>query len=211
LQQKYLREYLPNISIGNQMHNERIKKIDFSGVFGSDCPVWLEVGFGGGEHLLSLAKRNRNVGLLGCEPYLNGVAKLLPKLIDSEITNVRIFMDDARKIFEMIPNSKISKIFLLFPDPWPKLRHHRRRFVNLENIELMAKILQPGGLLYLATDVKDYVRHSLELLMNTQYFHWLADKPSDWREPWLNWSPTRYQVKTQKLGRATNYMVFQRK
>ena len=136
----------------------------------------MEVGFGGGEHLVQLAKVNRHIGILGCEPYVNGVAKLLPKLIDANITNVRIFMDDARKILDLIPESRISKVFLLFPDPWPKLRHHRRRFINVENVEVIAKILKPGGLL----------------------------------EPWLNWSSTRYQKKTERLGRPTNYLVFQR-
>lgn len=210
LQAKYVAEYLPKISIFNETLIKERRQLNFNECFDIDCPIYLEVGFGGGEHLVQLAKVNRHIGILGCEPYVNGVAKLLPKLIDANITNVRIFMDDARKILDLIPESRISKVFLLFPDPWPKLRHHRRRFINVENVEVIAKILKPGGLLFLATDVKDYVRHSLEIMMNSKNFLWLAEKPSDWREPWLNWSSTRYQKKTERLGRPTNYLVFQR-
>ncbi len=210
LQAKYIKEYLPTISVTNTEFFRERKQLNFSNYFESDCPIYLEVGFGGGEHLVELAKENRHVGILGCEPYINGVAKLLPKLIEFDLTNVRVLMDDARNLLELIPDAGISKIFLLFPDPWPKARHHRRRFINVENIEVMAKILKPGGLIFLATDVKDYVRHSLEHMVNSEHFSWLAEKPSDWRHPWLNWSSTRYQVKTQRLGRPTTYLIFRR-
>ena len=212
LQRNHLDKFLPAITpLGiDYEENPNRKKISFIEIFGSDCPVWIEVGFGGGEHLLSIAKENRDVGFIGCEPYINGVAMFLPKLLSSNLSNVRVIMDDARILFEVVPNSSVSKLFLLFPDPWPKRRHNRRRFINTESLKTLKRILKSDGLLYVATDVDEYVRHVLEKLCVEKEFEWIADGPDDWRKPWRGWKSTRYAEKATSLGKKITYLIFRR-
>ena len=145
--------------------------------------VWLEIGFGGGEHLAALAAAHPEVGLLGVEPFINGVAKLLRAIEDRGLGNVRILMDDARLLLKALPGDSIERAFVLFPDPWPKLRHHKRRIVNTETVAELARVIRPGGELRLATDDPDYARWMLAAMLAERRFAWLAERAADWREP----------------------------
>ena len=211
-QKHFIANYLPIITPGGISYHENPKreKINLKEVFDKDYPLWLEIGFGGGEHFLSLAKQNKNVGFIGCEPYLNGVAMLLPRLAKEKLNNVKIFMDDARILFEVLPDSSVEKLFLLFPDPWPKLRHKQRRFISKKNIEFFKRILKRQGLLYIATDVDGYVKHVLESFSSDINFTWEAELADDWRQPWKDWVHTRYYKKAKLSGRKITFLIFKR-
>jgi len=171
--------------------------------------IWLEIGFGGGEHMLHQAVLNPDVGIIGAEPYINGVAMLLGKLRKADVENVRIHPGDARDLFDVLPEASVSKAFLLYPDPWPKARHHRRRFVTEEHLVPLAKSLKPGAEFRVATDIPDYVRQTLEEVPKYG-FTWLAEGPEDWRTPWKDWTRTRYEAKAVREGRTPHYMTFRR-
>ena len=171
--------------------------------------IWLEIGFGGGEHMLHQAVLNPDVGIIGAEPYINGVAMLLGKLRKADVENVRIHPGDARDLFDVLPEASVSKAFLLYPDPWPKARHHRRRFVTEEHLVPLAKSLKPGAEFRVATDIPDYVRQTLEEVPKYG-FTWLAEGPEDWRTPWKDWTRTRYEAKAVREGRTPHYITFRR-
>ncbi len=170
---------------------------------------WLEIGFGGGEHLAGQAEANPDALLIGCEPYVNGVARLL-SLIEG-IDNVRVVIDDARLLLKALPKASLEKIFVLFPDPWPKVRHQKRRIVNPETLADMARVLQPDGELRLATDIMSYARPMLFSALAHGHFHWLAERPTDWQERPDDWPGTRYEEKARKAGRQPVFLKFQRK
>ena len=178
--------------------------LDLTALFG-DRPVWLEIGFGGGEHLLHQARLHPDVGFIGCEPFMNGVAMLLTKLGDTG--NIRIHPGDVRDVFDVLPDGAIERAFLLYPDPWPKKRHHRRRAVTPEYLEPLARVMARGAELRVATDIPDYVRQTLEEVPR-QGFVWQAQRAADWREPWADWIPTRYEQKARREGRVPHYLTF---
>ncbi|MXU64438.1 tRNA (guanosine(46)-N7)-methyltransferase TrmB [Oceanomicrobium pacificus] len=184
--------------------------LDLNTLFGDDRPVWLEVGFGGGEHILHQAKENPDVGLIGCEPFVNGVAMLVPRIAEDGVENIRVHMGDARDMLDVLPLASLDRAFLLYPDPWPKSRHHRRRFVVPENIDQLSRALKPGARFHVATDIPDYVRQTLEVVVPRADFEWLADGPEDWREPWSDWHRTRYEAKAVREGRTPHYLTFRR-
>lgn len=185
--------------------------IDTSNLFNDDRPIWLEIGFGGGEHLVHMAETYPKIGFIGCEAFINGVAKLVPVIGEKDISNVRVHMGDARDFLEVLPYASIDRLFLLYPDPWPKKRHHRRRFVNKENLDHFARVLKPGSILRIATDIEDYIRHTMEAIALCDDFEWLAEKPDDWREPWSDWTRTRYEAKAIREGRTPHYLTFKRR
>jgi tRNA (guanine-N7-)-methyltransferase len=160
--------------------------------------MWLEVGFGAGEHLFQLASENPDVGLIGAEPYETGVAKLLAKLENSPVNNVRIYEGDGRDIIAALPDASLGRFFLLFPDPWPKARHHKRRFLQMEILGELARVLKPGAELRFATDDKSYLPYALERLMAHPAFAWTARGPNDWKRRPEGWPPTRYEAKAIK-------------
>ncbi len=160
--------------------------------------VWLEVGFGAGEHLVWQATHHPHVGLIGAEPYEMGVAKLLTKLEETPLNTVRIHEGDGRDIIEALPDSSLGRFFLLFPDPWPKTRHHKRRFLQMEMLDQLARVLKDGAELRFATDDKSYLPYALERLMAHPAFDWLAEGPSDWKNRPPDWPPTRYETKAIK-------------
>jgi tRNA (guanine-N7-)-methyltransferase len=160
--------------------------------------LWLEVGFGAGEHLVWQAQHCPNVGLIGAEPYEMGVAKLLTKLEEFPVNTVRIYEGDGREIIETLPDQSLGRFFLLFPDPWPKTRHHKRRFLQMEMLDQLARVLKPGAELRFATDDKTYLPYALERLMAHPAFHWLAEGPADWKSRPPDWPPTRYETKAIK-------------
>ena len=157
--------------------------------------VWLEVGFGGGEHLAEQARRQPEVLMLGCEPFLNGVGSLLRQVDDSRLANVRLHPGDAREIMDALPDASLDRVFILFPDPWPKARHHKRRLIQPQTLAAIVRTLKPGGSLRFATDWRDYAAWTLERALATPGLEWTAQAPGDWRTPPLDHSPTRYQHK----------------
>ena len=181
--------------------------IDISTLFSPACQRrWLEIGFGGGEHLAAQAAANPDVGLIGCEPYVNGVARCLSLL--GERDNVRIVIDDARLLLKALPPQSLDRIFVLFPDPWPKTRHHKRRIVNPDTVADMATLLRPGGELRLASDDMNYARAMLWTVISHGGFDWLAERAKDWRERPDDWPATRYQEKAVKAGRLPVFFRF---
>ena len=186
--------------------NSKRKKIKLCEVF-NEKSVWLEIGFGGGEHLIHQAKLNPDIGFIGCEPYQNGVAKLTGKLSADPCENIKLYDGDVRNIFDVLAKNSISKVFLLYPDPWPKKRHHRRRFVTQEFLTPLYETMKPGSILRIATDIEDYVRQALQEVPKAG-FQWLAKDASDWRDPWQDWVSTRYEIKALKEERTPHYLTF---
>lgn len=188
--------------------NPERRPLDPAALFGGR-PVWLEIGFGAGEHLVHQAATHPEVGLIGAEPFVNGVAALLGKIRRAGLGNVRVHPGDARDLLDVLPEAAVSRAFLLYPDPWPKARHHRRRFVTPGPLAQLARALAPGAELRLATDIPDYVRQALEEVPRAG-FAWTADGARDWREPWPDWLPTRYERKALREGRRPHYLTFRR-
>lgn len=209
-QKTYLDEDLAALAPGavDWETNPERTNLDLDGLFGGR-PVWLEIGFGGGEHLVHQAANNPDVGIIGAEPYINGVAMLLGKIRRASADNLAVHPGDARDLFDVLPDQSISKAFLLYPDPWPKTRHHRRRFVTQEHLVPLARVLKPGAIFRVATDIEDYVRQTLEEVPKAG-FEWLAERPSDWREPWGDWISTRYEQKALREDRVPHYLTFRR-
>lgn len=209
-QQRYIDEDLERLSPGpiTVQENPERAKLDLKARFG-DRQVWLEIGFGSGEHLVHQAQANPDVAFIGCEPYINGVASLLGKLRRSGLENVAIHPGDARDLFDVLPDGSVSKAFLLYPDPWPKSRHHRRRFVTSEHLDPLYRSLAPGAPLRIATDIPDYVRQAMEEVPRAG-FRWLAECADDWRMPWADWLSTRYEQKALREGRVPHYLSFEK-
>ncbi len=209
-QQVYLDEDLATLSPGpvDWDVNPDRTPLDLQGLFGTK-DIWLEIGFGGGEHMVHMAALNPQIGLIGCEPYINGVAMLLGKIRNAGVTNVAVHPGDARDLFDVLPPESISKVFLNYPDPWPKKRHHRRRFVTPEHLLPLHGVMKPGAELRVATDIKDYVRQTLEEVPKAG-FVWTAEAADDWRRPWGDWISTRYEQKALREGRTPHYLTFRR-
>ncbi len=208
--ERYLDEDLAELSPGpvDWDANPDRAPLDLQSLFGGR-PVWLEIGFGGGEHMLHQAVSNPDIGIIGAEPYINGVAMLLGKIRQANVKNLRIYPGDARDLLDVLPDASIAKAFLLYPDPWPKKRHHRRRFVTQEHLQPLAGVMKPGAELRIATDIPDYVRQSLEEVPKSG-FVWQAARAADWRTPWADWTRTRYEAKAIKEGRIPHYLTFVR-
>ena len=209
-QRRYLQEDLAALSPGpvSREDNPLRRPLDMEARF-AGRPVWLEIGFGGGEHMVHQATLHPEVEIIGCEPFINGVAMLLGKIRRAGVGNLAVYPGDVRDLFDVLPDASISRAFLLYPDPWPKKRHHRRRFVTPEHLEPLARVMQPGAIFRVATDIPDYVRQTLEQVPR-HGFEWLAEGPADWRRPWPDWLPTRYERKALREGRTPHYLTFRR-
>ena len=173
--------------------------------------LWLEIGFGSGEHLAELAARHGDTGFLGCEIFLNGIAALLDHVVRRCLSNVRIHPDDARALLDALPAASIERAFLLFPDPWPKRRHQDRRFIRPENLARLARVLSDGAGLEVASDDPGYIAWTLEHVLRHGAFEWLARRPCDWRERPTDWPATRYEMKALAAGRPASYLRFRRR
>jgi tRNA (guanine-N7-)-methyltransferase len=184
--------------------------LDPADLFPDAKDIWLEIGFGGGEHLAWQAQHHPDVGLIGAEPFINGTAKLLSKIDDEAIANIRILPGDARPMLEKLPEASIGRAFLLFPDPWPKSRHHKRRFVQTWVLDELARVLKDGAEFRVASDIAGYVAWTLERVMPHPAFEWTAERPSDWRQRPGDWPQTRYEAKAIKAGRRPAYLTFRR-
>lgn len=173
--------------------------------------IWLEIGFGGGEHLAEQASRHADVLMIGCEPYIEGVGKLLGEIDERKLSNVRILPDDARLILQALPESSVERVFILFPDPWPKARHKKRRIVSMQTLDMIARVMKQGGELRLATDHEDYAAWMLEHVLAHPAFEWQAQSMADFRTAPEDWVPTRYEEKTRAEGREPVYYRLKRK
>lgn len=173
--------------------------------------VRLEIGFGGGEHLLATARRAPGAGLIGVEPFLNGMAKAVTAIADENLRNIRLFCGDAVPLLDRLPKASLEQVDLLYPDPWPKRRHWKRRFVNPENLDRLARIIAPRGLFRFASDIDSYVAWTLlRLAEKPQHFQWTAERADDWRRPFPDWPGTRYEEKAKAAGRKPAYLTFKR-
>lgn len=170
----------------------------------------LEVGFGGAEHLIAQATDNPRSGFIGAEPFVNGMAKALAAIDTNKLSNIRLHHADAAELIDWLPGSSLGRIDLLYPDPWPKRRHWKRRFVTDASIANLARILQPGGEFRFATDWPDYAAWTLQRFLRSPEFIWTAERADDWRRPWPGFGGTRYQAKAIREGRRPCYLIFRR-
>jgi tRNA (guanine-N7-)-methyltransferase len=172
--------------------------------------VRLEIGFGGGEHLIAEAQAFPNTGFIGCEPYVNGMAKILTQIEARNIGNVRLFAGDAAELLTWLPSRSLARVDLIHPDPWPKRRHWKRRFVQDATIAAMARVLKSDGEFRFVSDIADYCAWTLTHLARSPDFTWTAEKASDWRLPWPDYTMTRYGLKAEREGRRAAYLRFRK-
>ena len=172
--------------------------------------IRLEIGFGGGEHLIAEARAFPKVGFIGCEPYVNGMAKILTQIETHSIGNIRLFAGDAAELLAWLPPHSLARIDLIHPDPWPKRRHWKRRFVQDATIAAMARALKPDGEFRFVSDISDYCAWTLEHLARSPDFFWTAERASDWRLPWADYTMTRYGRKAEREGRHAAYLRFRK-
>lgn len=207
----YIDHDLPRLAVpgvGWDDNPER-RPVDLAALFGRACPVWLEVGFGGGEHMVHQAQANPGVGIVGAEPFVNGVAMAIGQMKAAGVENIRLHAGDVRDLFDVLPDASISRAFLLYPDPWPKTRHHGRRFVTPEHLQPLARVLAPGAEFRIATDIPDYVRQTLEEVPRAGFTR-TGGPGADIHTPWPGWPGTRYEAKALREGRVPHYLTYQR-
>ncbi len=170
--------------------------------------VRLEIGFGGGEHMVAEAALHPRSGFIGVEPFINGMAKALAAIEARALTNVRLYFGDAIVLLAWLPDHCLARIDLLYPDPWPKRRHWKRRFVQNETLAELARVLRPGGEFRFVTDWPDYAAWTLQHVLRSPHFTWTAERADDWRLPWPGFTSTRYEAKAHRAGRAGCYLIF---
>ncbi|MEM7223470.1 MAG: tRNA (guanosine(46)-N7)-methyltransferase TrmB [Pseudomonadota bacterium] len=189
------------------------KQIDLEALFAPIGPeaYWLEIGFGAGEHLAWQAAQNPGVGILGAEVFINGIASLVREIDAQNIENIRIYEGDGRDLLAALPAGALSRVFLLFADPWPKRRHHKRRFIQRESLDRLAALIRPGGELRLATDHMGHLDWMLERTSAHRAFQWLAQSPEDWRRRPADWPESRYERKAIDQGLKPVYLRFRRR
>jgi len=183
---------------------------DLRSLFPNADEVRLEIGFGGAEHLIAQAKATPRIGFIGSDAFINGVAKALAAVDEHKLANVRLHFGDASELLDWLPQEGLARIDLLYPDPWPKRRHWKRRFVQDESLGRLARILKHGGNLRFATDIGDYAAHVLARMLRSPDFAWTAEHADDWRKAWPDFAGTRYEAKAKREGRVPNYFVFRR-
>jgi tRNA (guanine-N7-)-methyltransferase len=183
---------------------------DLGSLFPEAQDIRLEIGFGGGEHLIAAAAANPDIGFIGSEPFVNGMAKALAAIEARQLGNIRLHFGDATELLAWLPPGSLAGIDLLYPDPWPKRRHWKRRFVQDESIAQLARILRPGGEFRFATDISDYAAWTLRRVLRSLDFLWTAERADDWRKPWADFTGTRYEAKALRAGRLPCYLTFRR-
>jgi tRNA (guanine-N7-)-methyltransferase len=184
---------------------------DLRSLFKNVDDVRLESGFGGGEHLIAEAERHPRCGFIGIEPFVNGMAKALAAIDERKLENIRLHHGDATDMLAWLPAASLLRFDLLYPDPWPKRRHWKRRFVQDRTVAEIARIVRPGGEFRFASDIADYVAWTLMRLMRSPDFNWTAEQASDWRLAWPGFSGTRYEAKAKREGRVPCYLIFRRR
>jgi tRNA (guanine-N7-)-methyltransferase len=197
-QARLLRDVLPRVAFDPARQGQ------------GSAETWLEIGFGGGEHLLWQAKNHPDVMFIGCEPYEDGVIKVLDAVESERLTNVQVHMGDARDVLRALAPATVNRAFILFPDPWPKRKHRKRRLISRPLLDLLASVMRPGAELRFATDIGDYARSALEAFSQEPRFSWTAESPADWRQRPADWPETRYEAKAAAAGRKRYYFRFLR-
>lgn len=195
---------LPNLQI------DPLQPFGTQPLWAGSADLWLEIGFGGGEHLAHMAGENPDINFIGCEPFINGIAKLLVAIEDKNLQNIRIYDNDARHVITWLPEASLSRVYLLYPDPWPKSRHHKRRFVTTETLAMLARVMKPGSDLIVASDIEDYIRTSLLALEQSPDFIYHEEQKAEWHIPPEGWSGTRYEQKAFREGRKPTYLKIKR-
>jgi tRNA (guanine-N7-)-methyltransferase len=184
---------------------------DLAGLFDHRADdIRLEIGFGGGEHLIAEALALPNSGFIGCEPYVNGMAKILKQIEAHNIGNIRLFAGDATELLAWAPPRSLRRIDLIHPDPWPKRRHWKRRFVQDATVAAMARVLKVDGEFRFVSDIDDYCAWTLAHLSRSPDFSWIAERAADWRQPWADYTMTRYGRKAEREGRQAAYLRFRK-
>jgi tRNA (guanine-N7-)-methyltransferase len=207
-QQHLIDTLLPQLAIALPASGKLDPRSLFPGKTGR---IWLEIGFGGGEHLAEQARAHPDVGLIGCEVFLNGIATLLAQVFALGLGNVRIHPEDARDLLDALPDACLDRVFLLFPDPWPKRRHADRRFIQRNNLDLLARLMKPGAEFRVASDDPVYIGWALAHLARHPAFVWTAQGPGDWRARPADWPGTRYESKALREGRRPVFLRFTRR
>lgn len=203
--QRLLAELYPKIAV------PRTEPIDVAQLFGrTPSQLWLEVGFGKGEHMAAHASMHPDVGYIGCEPYANGMAAGLGHVEDGNLQNVRLFQGDAFDVISRLPDASLDRLFVLHPDPWPKYRHAKRRFIHDGVMPTLLRKLKPGALFRIGTDHPIYLRWALMVMARTAGFHWLAESQSDWSVRPADWPETRYEQWALSEGRPVWYLQYRR-
>jgi tRNA (guanine-N7-)-methyltransferase len=172
--------------------------------------VRLEIGFGGGEYMIGQAQANPRIGFIGIEPFVNGMAKALAAIAAQSLSNIRLHHGDAIEVLAWLPAASLTRADLLYPDPWPKRRHWKRRFVQDSSIAAIARVLCSGGEFRFATDVADYAAWTLRHMLRSPDFEWTAERADDWRQSWPGFPGTRYEAKARREGRAPCYLIFRK-
>jgi len=201
-------ELLPRLSVAIPGSGELDPQLLFGPV---PCPIWLEIGFGGGEHLAFQAESHCEIRFLGCEVFENGIARLLAEIDLRRLANIRIFANDARLLLAALPDASVDRVFILFPDPWPKARHQKRRLISCETLDRLAAVMTDGAELRLATDDADYFSSMIEEVTRHPAFAWPARRPADWRERPADWPSTRYEEKARAAGRTPFFLRIDRR
>lgn len=206
-QENALKELLPELRVDPQGQ----PPAQLADLFGSAFTDYrLEIGFGGGEHLLARARANPQTGFIGVEPFINGMAKCVSALKADPLPNIRLYDDDATLLLDWLPPASIAHIDLLYPDPWPKKKHWKRRFVSHVNLDRMARVLKLAGRFCFASDIDTYVNWTLLHCRRHPDFDWQAQNARDWKEPFADWPGTRYEAKAKREGRTPSYLRFKR-
>ncbi|MCC2112846.1 MAG: tRNA (guanosine(46)-N7)-methyltransferase TrmB [Hyphomicrobiales bacterium] len=195
-----------------QLQIEQAQPVDPERLFAfSPTELRLEIGFGGGEHLIHQAREHPQIGFIGCEPFINGVAKVLAAIDAHGLENIRLHEDDATTLLDRLPVACFDRVDLLYPDPWPKRRHWKRRFVSPESLDRLARVMKPGAELRFATDSADYAAWTLAAIGRHDGFSWPAECADDWRLPWPDWCGTRYEEKALRADAKPVYLTFLRR
>ncbi|WP_181707954.1 tRNA (guanine(46)-N(7))-methyltransferase TrmB [Chthonobacter rhizosphaerae] len=204
-QAERLRQLLPRLAV--PLHEPA--PTDLGALFRhAPTEIRLEIGFGGGEHLAHRAAERPDVGFIGVEPFVNGMVKALGLIEERGLANVRLSDRDAIAVLDWLPSASLQRIVLLYPDPWPKKRHWKRRFVGPDTLARFARVLRPGGEFHFASDIESYVDWTLFETRRVPGFRWTATRPQDWRQPWTGWPGTRYEAKAIREGRVPAYLTF---
>jgi tRNA (guanine-N7-)-methyltransferase len=208
-QETLLSDLLPQLRVNLPQQGEQLQPCR---LFGREpAGLWLEIGFGRGEHFAWQAARHPEVGLLGAEVFVDGIVALLRRVREGSLENLRIYKGDGRDLLDILPERSLQRVFILFPDPWPKRRHHKRRLLQQATLDRLAELMVAGAELRLATDHGDYLRWILERAADHPAFEWLARRPADWRQRPADWPATRYEIKALGQGRSPWFLRFRRR
>jgi tRNA (guanine-N7-)-methyltransferase len=191
-----------------QIEPDSVRNDPFAVFQAAYADLWMEIGFGGGEHLAADAVRHPNIAFIGCEPFVNGVAKLIALIDEEQLANIRVYPGDAREIINALPAACLGRVNILYPDPWPKSRQKKRRFVSDETLRGLARVMKTGAVLRFATDIDDYSAWTLTRILRSPHFDWPQVRDSEWLTPWDFWPSTRYEAKALREGRKPVYLTF---